>query len=233
MIDFHSHILPGMDDGSAGPEESVAMLRMEAAQGLEHVVLTPHFYPYEESPDSFLARRDAAERTLRAALKGLERLPRLLAGAEVFFFRGMSESEELAKLAIRGTRAIMIELPPAPWPEAVYQELAMIRERWDLIPIIAHIDRYIGPLRTYGIPERLARLPVLVQANGSCFLNWRTAGMAVRMLQRGQIHLLGSDCHNMTSRKPNLEQAGAYITEKLGPGALARVREHEYQILGI
>ena len=45
MIDFHSHVLPGMDDGSASLEESIAMLRMEAEQGITQVVATPHFYP--------------------------------------------------------------------------------------------------------------------------------------------------------------------------------------------
>lgn len=43
VVDFHTHILPGIDDGSKTSEESVAMLQMEAQQGIEHVVLTPHF----------------------------------------------------------------------------------------------------------------------------------------------------------------------------------------------
>lgn len=44
IMDFHSHILPGIDDGSASLEESIAMLRMEAEQGITHVIATPHFY---------------------------------------------------------------------------------------------------------------------------------------------------------------------------------------------
>jgi protein-tyrosine phosphatase len=54
ISDFHTHILPAMDDGSASVEESIALLELEAAQGVERVVLTPHFYPMRESPAEFL-----------------------------------------------------------------------------------------------------------------------------------------------------------------------------------
>ena len=57
VIDFHSHILPGIDDGSASVEQSIAMLRMEAEQGIDHVVATPHFYPQYDTPEHFLRKR--------------------------------------------------------------------------------------------------------------------------------------------------------------------------------
>ena len=57
VIDFHSHILPGIDDGSKNVEESLQMLRMMAKQGITHVVATPHFYPQHDTPESFLKRR--------------------------------------------------------------------------------------------------------------------------------------------------------------------------------
>ena len=64
-VDFHSHILPGIDDGSKSVEESLAMLRMAGEQGIECVVATPHFYPRYDSPKKFLARRAEAEAQLR------------------------------------------------------------------------------------------------------------------------------------------------------------------------
>ena len=57
MIDFHTHILPKMDDGSKSTEESIAMLKMQAEQGIRWVVATPHFYAEPESPQDFLQRR--------------------------------------------------------------------------------------------------------------------------------------------------------------------------------
>ena len=227
LIDFHSHILPGMDDGSASAEMSAAMLRMELAQGIPQVLLTPHFYPWKEDPASFLRRRAEAETVLRRELESRGEMPRISLGAEVAYFQGISESETVGKLAVEGSSCILIEMPAPPWPESAYKELEQIWLDWGIIPVIAHIDRYVSPFRTHGIPDRLAGLPVLVQANASFFLSMRTAGQAMRMLRKDQIHLLGSDCHNLTNRKPNLGDAAERIREKLGEKALARICEYQ------
>lgn len=233
LRDFHSHILPEMDDGSDSTAQSVAMLRMEAEQGITRVIATPHFYARYDDPDRFLARREAAMERLRMALPPQEALPGIDLGAEVHYFPGMSDSEVLSRLTIAEKKCILIEMPPAPWSEQMYRELEWIRTKQNLLPVIAHVDRYISPLRTYGIPQRLSRLPVLVQANAEFFLNRATAAMAMRMLKADQIHLLGSDCHNLSSRKPNLGAAILRIRQKLGQEALAGIEEYEKEALGL
>lgn len=229
--DFHSHILPGVDDGSASVEMSLTMLRMEAEQGITHVIATPHFYPQQDSPDRFLERRDRAMARLQEAIGSGETLPEITLGAEVYYFRGMSESDQLSRLTIEGKKCILIEMPLPPWTEDMYQELEAIWTRRGILPIVAHIDRYIRPLRTYGIPRRLAELPVLVQANAEFFLTKRTAGMALRMLKSDRIHLLGSDCHNITTRKPDLGDAIQLIRHKLGDAALQRIETYQRNAL--
>ena len=233
MIDFHSHILPEMDDGSASLEESIAMLRMEAEQGITHVVATPHFYARYDKPEEYLQRRKRAEERLRNELAKHSDLPQISVGAEVYYFHGMSNSDFLPNLTVAGTSCIMVEMPGSPWQPSVYQELEMIYQRWGFVPIVAHVDRYIAPLRTHGIPEQLARLPVMVQANADFFLNRSTAGMAMRMLKKDLIQLLGSDCHNLSSRKPDLGDALHAIEGKLGQAALERVHEYGREILGL
>ena len=233
VVDFHSHVLPGIDDGSSCVAESMEMLRMEAEQGIRRVVATPHFYARYDSPEHFLEKRDRAEARLREEMAREKGLPQLLTGAEVYFFRGMSESEFLPLLTIREKRCILIEMPHAPWPDEFLRELEAVHSRRGLVPVIAHIDRYIGPFRTYGLPGRLAELPVLVQANAEFFLDRRTASMAMRMLKADQIQLLGSDCHNTTTRKPTLAAALRQIEGKLGPGALEKIRECEKKILDV
>lgn len=208
------------------------MLHSLARQGITRVVATPHFYANHQRPEDFLKRREQAESQLRQEMKNHPGMPELFVGAEVYYFRGMSNSDFLPQLAIGDTKCIMIEMPPSPWQPSVYEELYMIQRRWGLTPIIAHLDRYIAPFRTHGILEQLAKLPVLIQANGSFFLKRSTAGMAMRMLKKGQIQLLGSDCHNMTSRTPNLDRAFKQIEERLGQAALAYVADFEDSILG-
>jgi protein-tyrosine phosphatase len=231
IYDFHSHVLPGVDDGSASLDESIGLLRMEAEQGIGHVVATPHFYPRYDSPEKFLARRREAELRLREEMEKHTGLPRLTMGAEVYFFPGISESDVLSELTIGKNGYILIEMPQPPWSERAWRELAEISYRQGLTPILAHIDRYIGPLRTYGIPQRLQELPVLVQANAEFFRGPLSGKMAMGMLRRDQIHLLGSDCHNLTTRKPDLDQAIRKIRAALGEEPLLDMEHLAEQIL--
>ena len=233
MIDFHSHVLPGIDDGSKSLEESIALLRMEAEQGITHVVATPHFYARYDDPARFLEKRANAEQLLLSEMKKYDGMPTLSVGAEVYYFRGMSDSDILPQLVIEGSNCIMVEMPKAPWPEAAFQELEDIHRKRGIVPIIAHVDRYIRPMKTHGIPGKLEKLPVLVQANAEFFLEKATASMAMRMLKKGQIHLLGSDCHNLSSRKPNLGEAIELIEQRLGADAIDRILRYSTDVLGM
>ena len=80
VVDFHSHILPRIDDGSQSVEESLSMLRLAAEQGIREIVLTPHFYPRYETPEQFLQKRELAEAQLREAMAEHTDLPELLVG---------------------------------------------------------------------------------------------------------------------------------------------------------
>ena len=233
ITDFHSHILPGIDDGSASVEESIEMLKLEASQGIRHVIATPHFYANHDTPERFLARRDRAEAKLREAMAQYEGLPELSVGAEVYFFPGISDCDAIKALTIGKSRCILLEMLEYSWPESAYQQIEKIYTKQGLTPIIAHVDRYISPLRDRGIPGRLAKLPVAVQANASFFLRPSTARMALRMLRRGQIHVLGSDCHNLTTRRPNLSDAVQTIQRRLGEESLQRICKHEAELLGV
>ena len=231
ITDFHSHILPGMDDGSRSVEESLGMLRMEARQGIQRIVATPHFYPHQNSPAEFLERRAESARMLQEALAQEPPLPQIFLGAEVYFFQGISDCEQLRELTIEKNSYILIEMPMPPWSDRMYRELQDIHYKQGLNPIVAHVDRYIRPFKTYDIPSRLAELPVLVQANASFFRDRFTRSMAMRMLRQGQIHLLGSDCHNLTTRVPNLDQAVQLIEKQLGKEALQWIRSNADEVL--
>lgn len=231
IIDFHSHVLPGVDDGSSSLEESIAMLQTEAEQGIEHVIATPHFYPRHTTPDAFLQQRAQAETALREEMAKHAGLPKLRVGAEVYFFFGMADSDPLQELTIDKKGCIILEMPLSLWTKSMYKEMEGIVVKQGITPVIAHIDRYIRPFRTHGIPERLAELPVLVQANASFFLNASTRRLALRLLREDKIHLIGSDCHNMSARKPNMGQAIAIIEKQLGVEALDRIQSYQQMLL--
>ena len=151
FTDFHSHILPGIDDGSSSVEESLKLLEIEAEQGIKRVVATPHFYANHDSPERFLERRKNAKALLEKALENRIDMPKIEIGAEVHFFRGISDSEFLPELTITNKRFILIEMPDSDWSESMYSELESIYYQRGITPIIAHMDRYISPFRTRKI----------------------------------------------------------------------------------
>ena len=231
-VDFHSHILPGVDDGSRSVEESLEMLRAEARQGIGTVVATPHFYANHDTPERFLRRRAAAWEMLQTAMAQEAGLPEIILGAEVYYFSGISDSDQLHRLTTGQKRYIMLEMPTVPWTQNMYQEMENIYTKHGITPIIAHIDRYISPLRHRQILDRLEELPVLVQANSDFFLRPMTAPLALRMLKEKRIHLLGSDCHNCSTRKPELGRAIEKIEKHLGAAAMEHLRFYEETVLG-
>lgn len=232
ITDFHTHVLPQIDDGSSSVEESLKMLQKAAEQGIERVVATPHFYEQSDSPERFLARRTEAENRLREAMARHGNMPELVIGAEVYFFHGMSDSDILQRLTIGEKECILIEMPVSPWSEKMYGELDGIRHKQGLQPILAHIDRYVSPFRTHGIIKRLEEMPVAVQANAEFFLQKSTRRMAIRLLREDRIHLLGSDCHNLRSRVPNLGDALQMIRDQLGEKAIDRINWYGQDLLG-
>ena len=218
MIDIHSHILPNMDDGSRSVEESLALLRLSAAQGIACVAATPHFYAEDNSPAEFLKRRASSAAELRAHWE--PGLPRLLLGAEVCCFEGMSRVSELDALRIEGTELLLLEMPFRPWTDRLIREVLTIQERSGVTVVLAHVERYLpGQADAWDI---LTDAGVLTQCNASFFLRWQTRRKAARLLNQGRIHFLGSDCHNTAIRPPRLGNA----LEAIGAGAREMLEEN-------
>ena len=205
MIDFHSHILPDMDDGPDTVQNSLFMLRKSFLQGVNTFVSTSHFYSDEECPAEFLKRRDfAADQLKQAMLYSPMVYPKVVLGAEVLYFPGISDAEGIDSLRIENSRCILIEPPMAPWSEDMLDDIQQLRYNFDLIPVIAHVDRYMTMLKDNSLIDRVLQRRLLVQVNGSCFLNPKTMKAALGNLKAGKIHVIGSDCHNLDLRPPNL-----------------------------
>jgi len=230
-IDFHTHILPGIDDGSRTVEESLALLQQEKQQGIETVVLTPHFYPQSDRPEKFLSRRQQAFMQLAEAAEKQGEMPQLKLGAEVYYFNGIGSWEGLCDLAIEGTDYVLVEMPFAKWSDRMYDELDGIYRNLGLVPIIAHIDRYINVFTAKKVMERLSELKVAIQANAEFFNDRKTRSLALKLLKNSDINILGSDCHNLTERQPNLAVAEEIILEKLGQEAINSINLAENMIL--
>ena len=214
MIDFHSHILPAVDDGSASVEESVALLKMLSEQGIDTVCATPHFDPLQDSPASFLEKRNKAFELLKKETEGLE-LPCVKLGAEVMYFSGIGNVEDMSMLKIEGTNLLLLEMPMAAWSDFTVKELVNMSSKGHIRIMLAHIERYLA-LQKAATLEKLLDNGVVMQVNASFFINPKTRRRALKMLKNGEIHLLGSDCHNTEFRPPRMSEALKIIDDKLG-----------------
>lgn len=218
MIDIHTHILPQMDDGSSSPEETAALLDQLWQQGVTTVVATPHFYATKETPDAFLKRRQEATGRI---LPVTENQPQLLLGAEVAYFSGIGTCGAIIPLQIENTKLILIEMPFATWSERMVREICDIPAQLGLIPVLAHVNRYRRRDQFPKYLQKLADSGVYFQCNAEAFQTSVSRRWALNLLKKGHLHFLGSDCHNLTSRPPQLQQAREIIEKKLGAAYFA------------
>lgn len=226
MIDIHAHILPEMDDGSANAKQTVQMLCLSKRQGVSAMVATPHFYATKDTPERFLARRQGALQKIEYDEKTM---PRLLLGAEVAYFDGMNRCEELRQLQLGQSGLLLVEMPFASWPERMVEEILSLRRMLDLQPVLAHVERYGSQFRKFQ--KRLLSGGVLFQCNADAFLGGLSAARYLQMLKNGEVHFLGSDCHNMDTRAPKLDQAANVIAKRLGEDALEALDRFAESIL--
>lgn len=220
MTDFHSHILPNMDDGSKSPGMSCEMLRASRSQGVDSVVLTPHFYPQREEPESFLARRKKCALSLLDAVKeSNDGIPNLFLGCEIAFYEGISRSREVNKLCISGTDWLMIEMPFSKWTNRTVKELLDLRDEAGVQIMLAHINRYFDFADSKMISS-LARNGIAFQVNAEAFERFSTRRAVIKMMKRDEISFLGSDSHDTEKRKPNMSTAITEIEKRLGEDML-------------
>lgn len=230
MIDFHTHILPMMDDGSQSVEESLAMLKMEQEQGVDTVVVTPHFDMRKESIEEFLARRDMALKKIP-----LEEIPgmRLIPGTELLYSDvPLRRYENLEALCIGG-RYLLIETLYPEWNETFQKDLQCLILERNIVPILAHIERYYWVGKNRKVLRTLREDGALLQMNAEFFLHHQTFRKAIRLFQKEKVHLLGSDSHRIDFRTPNLGNAIQKIQEWIGNDTIEGILLNGERVLEI
>ena len=220
-VDFHTHILPGIDDGCRSLDDSVQTIRMEQQQGVNRIFLTPHFRAQHSNPDTFIQKRNSAMDILMDALATEPNIPLLIPGAEVSYCPGMSKWEALDSLTIGDTGCLMIEMPAQSWSERVLSELESIYYERGITPIIAHVERCFHPFFLNMTLRKFTSLPVLFQMNCSFLIERKTRRMALKIIKEHNVHLFGSDCHSSTWRAPNIGAARTILSEHFDADTLS------------
>jgi len=213
-VDFHSHILPQMDDGAKSLEMSSAMLKMLKEENVCVVFATPHYYCYRESEESFLLRREEAVRNLCDYLYEANpdfASPEIRLGAEIRVVKQMPEFLEIEQFLLEGTRMALFELPYDKYDLCLGENIHNLAVKYRITPVIAHVERYVDVFRKSDYEELFTIPNAVYQISANFMEAKRTAEFTAKLIQRGVPLLFGSDCHNTTTRPPVMETAFLHL----------------------
>jgi len=215
LVETHCHILPGIDDGSPDVETSLKMIAKLKAQGAEAIILTPHYYSDSISFEDFIKRRDKAFYELCSALP--EGSPRLIPAAEVYISKYLFNNDDLSRICIGNSNYALIEHNFSNnFSEHTYDRLMNLYCDYGIKPILAHIERYQALMENSQLLDDYIAMGCLIQVNINSFA-CAPRGIRkklIKYLESGRIHLIGSDCHNLTTRPPEYSDGVKEIIKK-------------------
>ena len=223
MIDIHCHLLPGIDDGPATVEAAMALAKALADDGITQVVCTPHVFPGRfENWRSSIAEEHARFAEL---LRGTDIALELIWAGEVRLTPEVLEllaKDELPFLGqVGGYRTMLLEMPDGQVPLGALNFVRRLTAA-KVRPVIVH------PERNRGVMERPERLRDFVDEG--CYVQLtagslvgqfgaRAQAVAATLVDKGWVHAVASDAHNVAGRRPRMGDAAAWLTEHHGERA--------------
>jgi protein-tyrosine phosphatase len=201
MIDLHTHVLPGIDDGPATISESLDILADSVGSGVRAVAATPHVR------DDYPTTADVMEElvaTLRMEAKANEIALDIMTGGEIALDRlAMTPTAELRRFGLAGnSRYLLIEFPYYGWPPNLAEQLASLRSA-GFNSVLAHPERNADVQAGPGRLEPLVDSGTLVQLTSASLsgnLGRRCQTAAFRVLELGLAHMVASDVHASRGR---------------------------------
>lgn len=228
MVDVHTHILPGIDDGARDKEEALNMAENLLLQGVNTAICTPHFNPARMDIETFLIGRKNAYDLVRDAKI------RLIEASETYLHDYLFHYSDISALCAGNTNYLLLELPfEKKWQPSILTNIEKLCYYYDVIPIIAHVERYDQLTKSRKTLERLKNMGCLIQMNTRTITNKKYRHLVWTYLKYDYIDVIGSDCHNMASRPPLILAAKEEIINKFGTKKWDRLSENSKKIAGI
>ncbi|MFD2614073.1 tyrosine-protein phosphatase [Paenibacillus gansuensis] len=232
MIDIHTHILPGVDDGAQTLEASLDMVRAAAAEGISVLIATPHHANGRDYNEAGFVREQVA--LLNESIQAAQIQLRIAAGQEVRLYNNLLDDLEAGKLqTLDDSRYLLVELPssrvPRELPDVVYELLLM-----GIVPIIAHPERNAEIAAKPETMQQLVDQGALGQVTTHSLLG--TFGKKIQkssfdLCRQNLIHFVSSDAHNLTHRPFLLQDAYGKVAVELGEGYVAYYKDNASRIL--
>ena len=206
MIDMHSHCLPGIDDGAKNVDDAIIMLEDVFNKGIKKVFATPHCRVYSE--EELISAVEARERAYSALIGEAEarktKIPVIKKGFEVYLDKDITAFPSYRSLCMEDTDVMLVEMPVSYWDSFAIGRIKSLKNA-GITPLIAHVERYLGFKKI--IQNILSEQGIIYQINADAFFGWRRMKLIKKLWKMGKTVVVGSDMHNMTSRKNRLAEA--------------------------
>ena len=224
MIDLHSHILPGIDDGAKDLETSLEMARIAVADGIHTMACTPHIYPgmyMNDAPGIALAMA-----RLQAELDARGIALKLVAGADVHLVPGLLDGLRAGLIpTLHGSRYLLLEpshtMAPPRFEDSVFNLVAA-----GYTPVITHPERLTWVEGHYPVFVRLIEQGAWMQVTAGALTGAfgpRAKYWADKFVVDGHVHILATDAHSTGRRLPQLTPALQVVTRLVGAQEAAQL----------
>jgi len=217
LIDLHSHLLPGIDDGAKDIATSLAMARLAAADGITTIACTPHILPGVYNNSGPAIRQAVAQLAESIAKAGIPIT--LVTGADVHIVPDLDvQLRDGRALTLNNSRYLLLEPPHHVLPPRL-EDLIFGLQATGYVPILTHPERLSWLEGHYDLIRRLVSSSVLMQITAGSVMGRfgrRPRYWAERMLDEGRCHLLATDAHNTEQRAPRMAEARDVVAQWLG-----------------
>jgi protein-tyrosine phosphatase len=218
MIDIHHHLLWGLDDGASSIELSLDMAKMAAADGITHIVCSPHANGQYEYPPDVVAAKIAELQDLLNS----QQIPLTLGRGCDFhlsYENIQAAQEDPARYSINSLGYLLVEIPDYGLPRGlaeVFYQMQIV----GLTPILTHPERNKTLQTEQALLKEWLRAGVLIQVTAGSVvgrMGKKAERMAHELLANRWVHFLATDAHNTTSRPPKMQEAFDIVAKKYGP----------------
>lgn len=215
LVDIHTHILYGVDDGAKNLNESMGLLEEEEQQEVDTVILTPHYGPKFGHPDAEVIRENFAA-ICEKAQRYYPQI-KLYLGSELYYQQNtVSDLKDGKALTMNGTRYVLVEFGVSDSYSYIYRAVQSFVYA-GYIPILAHVERYKALFGDMGKLIELIEIGAYIQINAESLIGGifdKRASFCKKIVKEGLVHFLGSDCHDFRTRRPNMKKAAEVVLKK-------------------
>lgn len=227
MIDLHCHILPGIDDGAKNMEDSIAMARSAVAEGITHILATPHHkaHGWNNEKAAIVQLVDQVQAAIDKEGIPLTIFP----GQEVRLYGELIEDIEAGKIQFidEANQYLLIEFPSSEIPTYTAQLFYRLQHQ-GVTPIIVHPERNQGVLKDPKQLKELIDKGALAQLTAGSYIGAfgkEVAKLSRDLIEADLIHYIASDAHNLTSRPYHLKEAYAQLEKAYGSNLVKRFQQ--------